>query len=90
MPVSRANSVKNDLRNYGNPVFPAFLMVGHDCTVSKESKDLAFVRSFVRSIETVGCACESQHAGSRPRKERMERGQKNSVPELVNNAITPQ
>ena len=30
MPVSRANVVKNELRNYGKPFCPAFLMVGHD------------------------------------------------------------
>ena len=32
MPVSRANVVKNELRNYGKPFCPAFfIMVGHDC-----------------------------------------------------------
>ena len=32
MPVSSAELVKNERRNYGNPLFPVFLFVGHDCT----------------------------------------------------------
>ena len=38
MPVSRAELVKNERRNYGNPLFPVFLMVGHDCNSHLHSK----------------------------------------------------
>ena len=33
MPVSRADFVQNELRNYGKPFRPVFLTVGHDCSV---------------------------------------------------------
>ena len=57
MPVSRAELVKNERRNYGNPLFPVFLMVGHDCMSAKRIRwgeadqvERILVRGFANAV----------------------------------------
>ena len=54
MPVSRADLGQNELRNYGKPFCPAFLMVGHDCRVWLGGREMGGWVQLVSGIKKTG------------------------------------